>query len=124
MFNSADRCKSIEGQVKELMSGQKDTHKAKGHKTVFHELYHSDLPQNEKTVSRLSQEGVLVVWAGSETTGNSLTVPTYHLLSQPDKARRLKKELTDAIPDARAIPSWKELEKLLYLVGDTSEVLS
>ena len=96
---------------------QEDQKIEKSHPTVFHELFDGDLPPNEKTVSRLSQEGVLVVWAGSETTGNALTVPTFHLLSRLEKLARLKRELVDAIPDPEAIPSWKEFEKLSYLVA-------
>lgn len=96
--------KSIEGQVKELISDRKDSHKPKSHNSVFRELYHTDLPPNKGTLSRLSQ-GVWAVWARSEIIRKSLTVPKLHPLSKPDKARRLRKEPTDAIPHVRAIPS-------------------
>ncbi len=52
--------------VKKRVATQED--RQKGHATIFEELFRGDLPENEKSVDRLAQEGALVVSAGTETT--------------------------------------------------------
>lgn len=42
------------------------------HATVFHELLHCDLPEEEKTLERLSLEGQVLIAAGTETTAWSM----------------------------------------------------
>ena len=36
--------------------------------TIFHELLQGDLPDEEKAIERLGQEGVTIISAGTETT--------------------------------------------------------
>lgn len=42
------------------------------HATVFHELLHGDLPENEIRLERLSLEGQSLIAAGTETTAWSM----------------------------------------------------
>lgn len=61
--------RDCERQVKLIMKGSnvmKD--KDDIHPTIFHELLQSDVPASEKSLSRLVQEGQIVVSAGTETT--------------------------------------------------------
>ncbi len=95
-------------------SGRRKLQESK--ETLFHHLYQSDLPPNEKTATRLASEGIIVVGAGSETAGIAMTVPTFHLLDNPNKLSKLRSELVKALPDPNVIPEWKEVEKLPYLV--------
>jgi hypothetical protein len=46
--------------------------------TIFHELRDSDLPQSEKTVYRLADEGNILIGAGNETTAQVLAVMSFH----------------------------------------------
>ena len=84
--------------------------------TVFYEMFNSDVPPEEKTVDRLTEEGILFVVAGNETTGHALSVMTFHLLDNPELLRKLKKELIEAMPDPAILGTWQQLEKLPYLV--------
>ncbi|KAI9823703.1 MAG: hypothetical protein M1819_001147 [Sarea resinae] len=88
---------------------------SKENPTIFHELFNSDLPEEEKSVDRLSQEGLMVVLAGAETVGNALSTMTYYLLENPQYLHKLKMELAEAIPNPAHQPTWQELEKLPYL---------
>lgn len=81
------------------------------------------LPPSETSISRLTDEGVLFVVAGNETTGNTLSVITYHVLSNPAVLAALKAELRDAIMDPSVIPLWQDLEPLLYLSAVIKEGL-
>lgn len=85
-----------------------------GKETVFHHLYQSDLPPKEKTATRLSREGIVMVGAGSETAGIAMSVSTFHLLDNPDKLSKLRSELVTALPDPNVIPGWGELYVSTY----------
>lgn len=82
--------------------------------TVFDGILDSSLPEFEKTVYRLSGDGFSLVGAGTETTAWTLTVITYHLLTQPETQARVVSELNRIDPHSS---SWFDLEKLPYLTG-------
>jgi cytochrome P450 len=86
-------------------------------RTIFETLLQSDLPEEEKSFDRLWQESLLVVGAGADTTANVCAHLTFHLLSNPDKLARLRKELEDAIPDPYEPAQLIIVEQLPYLVG-------
>ncbi|KAB5566032.1 cytochrome P450 [Coniochaeta sp. 2T2.1] len=81
---------------------------------VFTEIMDSPIPDEHKTIYRLSGEGWSLVAAGSETTAASLTAITFFLLSQPEKLARLGEELKHEDPQNL---SWVRLEKYPYLHG-------
>jgi cytochrome P450 len=83
--------------------------------TVFGSLLESDMPQHEKSLVRLTDEASAVLGAGTETTSWTLSVITYHLLTQPDTLARLTKELQTVVDDPKSLPQWTALEKLPYL---------
>ncbi|KAJ5219745.1 hypothetical protein N7468_008949 [Penicillium chermesinum] len=80
--------------------------------SLFAALIDSSLPEEEKTVHRLSGEGFSMTAAGTETTAWTLSVITFHLLNRPQVLARLTTELEEA--NALSL-SWFELEKLGYL---------
>ena len=93
--------------------------------TVFYEMAHSDkVPAEKKSLNRLTDEGVLFIVAGIETTGNALSVITFHVLNSPRILASLKAELEAAIPDKYTLPPWRDLENLPYLSAVMKEVLS
>lgn len=85
--------------------------------TVFHSIYQSSLPIEEKSLNRLSQEGLVMIVAGSESTSRTLMMATYYLLANPPALARLKEELAEAMPDPLVVPPVKVLEALPWLVG-------
>jgi cytochrome P450 len=93
------------------------------HETIFHEIRNSKLPPEEKTTTRLWQDGQVTVVAGTLTTAWSFSVSTYHLLTLPRVLRKLKAELERAIPDANAYVPLSTLEQLPYLTACVQEGL-
>lgn len=85
-------------------------------KTIFHTLRDSDLPANEKTLDRLSDEGTVLVAAGSETTGKALTTISYYLMQNPKLMERLKAELNTVLPTPETKVPWATLERQPFLV--------
>ncbi|KYK59874.1 hypothetical protein DCS_01008 [Drechmeria coniospora] len=94
------------------------------HPTIFHEMLSSKLlPAEEKTPTRLAQEGQILVQGGTLTTSWTLTMAIFHLLHQPDKLRRLRDELFEAMPEPDEAVPLARLEKLPYLRAVVKEAL-
>jgi cytochrome P450 len=98
-------------------------YKEAAHKTIFHEILGSDLPESEKSPSRLWQDGQVTVIAGTLTTASALSYATYCFLTQPDVLKRLREELQTAIPNPSRLPPLATLEQLPYLRSCIKEAL-
>ena len=81
-----------------------------------------DLPAEDKTAFRLALEIRTFVGAGTETTGNTLTVIVFHLLSNPEKAKKLKEEVRAAYSQTSGPLNYQQLARLPYLVSIFSGV--
>ncbi|KAL1642563.1 hypothetical protein SLS58_005331 [Diplodia intermedia] len=98
----------------------------RGEKTgdgVFPSLLRSDLPPLEKSLSRLLDEGVSILGAGGESTGRTISLTAFHILSNPRILDTLTRELHTRIPDASRMPGWIELEQFEYLAACIEEGL-
>lgn len=92
--------------------------------TVFYEMAHNPkVPAEEKSINRLTDEGVLFIVAGNETTGNALSIITFHVLNDSKIKANLKTELLKAIPNEQTMPQWQALEPLPYLSAIIKEGL-
>lgn len=88
---------------------------------VFADLMKSDmLPEEEKSMYRLSGEGFNFLAAGTETTAATLTAITYFLLAKPEIYARLMKALDGVDPLNH---KWTELEQRPYLWAVIHEAL-
>ena len=93
--------------------------------TIFYELLNPELnptkqpPQTEVIVDEAW--GICV--AASDTTGNAMTVATYHAITNPEIQEALKRELRSRFPDPNQQLTYTELEKLPYLTGIVKEGL-
>ena len=87
-----------------------------GTQTFFQTILSSALPDEEKRVKRMAQEGFIIIVAGSDTISRILTEATFHLLANQDIRGRLKRELKEAIPDPMQKADIRELEGLPWLV--------
>lgn len=92
-------------------------------RTIFHMLRDSDLPLEEKSISRLCEEANVLIGAGSETSAKALTHTIFYLSTNPDILRHLREEIKDVMPDATTVPRWSVLEQLRYLTAVVTEGL-
>ncbi|KAG0645946.1 Cytochrome P450 monooxygenase sdnE [Hyphodiscus hymeniophilus] len=90
--------------------------------TIFQHLLESDLPESEKSDARLIDEGIVLIGAGSHTVAWTLTVSTFHILSNPAILRSLKKEFRAAKKPGQAL-TLQQLEKLPYMTAVIKEGL-
>lgn len=68
----------------------------------------------------MSEEGVIIISAGSETIGRTLTCATFHLLENPEALHSLQKELFELMPEASVTPDLRDLEQLPFLVSGST----
>ena len=105
-------------QIKE--EGSKSRDNSKG---IMSELIYGDLPETEKKLPRLVDEGQSVVGAGSITTAEMLSAMMYHLLEDPKLMANLRQELEPVMKRTDGRPSQSDLEPLPYLTAVIKEGL-
>lgn len=114
----------IGSKTKELTSAYNPKSNSSERPNVVHQMMDSpDLPAKDKTDWRLALEVRTFIGAGTETTGNTLTVITYHLLADPTKAKKLKQEIQAAQRESSTPLTYQQLARLPYLVGIISNLL-
>ena len=62
-------------------------------------------------------EAYVLVFAGTDTSSNTVVTGLMHVLADEHVYQKLKQELTTAWPDLSTRPRLEELEKLPYLVS-------
>ncbi|KIX08589.1 uncharacterized protein Z518_03245 [Rhinocladiella mackenziei CBS 650.93] len=107
--------------VSDIMSGKNADDRNWSHDTIFHELINTpEIPDEEKTLQYLVDEGQSIVAAGQVTTTHYLNTTAYHIVATPGVAEKLKAELVEAMPDG-ALPPLQKLEQLPYLSAVVQE---
>ncbi|KAE9367607.1 cytochrome P450 monooxygenase [Stipitochalara longipes BDJ] len=104
-------------QIKSIRAGRNEAYKDHDHPTIFVSILDSKLAEQEKRDARLSDDAHVLTMAGTITTSWVLEVTMFWLLRQPETLRKLKDELTTAIPSLDLIGTipLPVLESLPYL---------
>lgn len=109
------------------MSGDKIDLKHAGQPpSIFRELLDSDIPAEEKSVTRLVDEGITLLGAGSITSARAMSTIVYHVLANPKILQTVQKELREAIPIGSDISTQAllvQLEHLPYFEATITEGL-
>jgi cytochrome P450 len=80
------------------------------------------MPESEKKLERMWQEGMVVVGAGTETTAWTLVVGIVNILLNPEIRERLENEIKAAKGEKSSL-DFKQLEQLPYLSACIKESL-
>ncbi|KAL9121742.1 MAG: hypothetical protein Q9187_001696 [Circinaria calcarea] len=120
VINMMELSTKIRADIQQVLD-DKDNVKKGEKRSIFYELRDSPtLPAPEKSLTRLEQEGVLLIMAetaGTESTAKSIVITHFHLLANPKILAKLRAELR-TVPDAA---SWTELEQLPYFTAVITE---
>ncbi|KAI1827693.1 benzoate 4-monooxygenase cytochrome P450 [Xylaria intraflava] len=92
-------------------------------KTIFQDIFDSNLPESEKSLPRLNAECAVILGAGTETTARTLSVTIFYLLENRSALARLREELVGVLPSVNSQVSLSQLEALPYLSAVVSEGL-
>ncbi|KAI0836424.1 cytochrome P450-like protein [Hypoxylon sp. FL0890] len=86
---------------------------------VVHSLIQSEtVPDEEKTLTRLANDCLVLITAGYITTSNTLTVTIYYILARPHIHTRVLEELRTVMATPTSeMPPLAELERLPYLTA-------
>ena len=110
-------------QTNSIVADYKNKAKVKKYNkpNVIHQMLDAEeLSDKDKSNERLALEVRTFVGAGTETTGNTLTATTFYLLSNPEKADKLKREIIEAQIEAQKKSNsplrFRDLQQLPYLV--------
>lgn len=92
--------------------------------SLFHHVVHSDMPESEKSEQRLIKEAQLLLAGGTFTSGRTIGVAAFYILSKPELRCRLKEELREPMSIwPEQVPTWADLEKLVLLQAIIKESL-
>ncbi|KAL5610623.1 hypothetical protein FOBRF1_006740 [Fusarium oxysporum] len=107
----------------EIQQSLNEEDNVKSKSVIVGALGDPDIPAEQKTLDRLVDEGMTVIFAGTETTARSISVAMFHLLRDKLVLQKLRDELStvEKGPDGR----WTcgQLETLPYLTGCVQEGL-
>ncbi|KAI9926006.1 hypothetical protein ASPWEDRAFT_107650 [Aspergillus wentii DTO 134E9] len=106
-----------------LSAHEEKSHAKSSQQTIFDRLTDPDVPAEEKTATRLKDESLILLSAGTETTSRALTVMSFYLSRDPAMRSRLRDELKQVMPTPTSPVTWPELERLPYLTGVVNESL-
>ena len=85
-------------------------------KTLLQAMATADVPEEEKTATRLQMETLNIIAGGTETTARALAVGVFHLANKPSLLLQLRDELRTVMPFPDSTASWTQLEQLPFLV--------
>ncbi|KAI1079136.1 cytochrome P450 [Whalleya microplaca] len=92
--------------------------------SLFHHVVNSDMPESEKSEERLVVEAQLILAGGTWTSGRTIGVASYYIMSRPELRRGVEAELRDLMAAwPQYVPTWAELEKLVLLQAIIKESL-
>jgi len=91
--------------------------------TIFHQLLNPKATEGHvvPSIDNLTDEGLVILGAASDTTGNAMAIAMYGVVSNPAIHSKLAAELNSAFPDPLAMLDFITLEKLPYLVSSVSD---
>ncbi|KAI9783670.1 MAG: hypothetical protein M1839_003518 [Geoglossum umbratile] len=112
------------GQVKEVSKNPsllQDT----PYPIIYHHLLDPDAHKGQSipSPSSLYEEAQALLYGGTDTVANALTIGVFHILEKPEILQKLKEELLAAWPEMEQTPKFEDLEKLSYLSAVIKESL-
>ncbi|THY33597.1 hypothetical protein D6D01_02197 [Aureobasidium pullulans] len=112
--------KEIKRRIDQMLNNEELAEKSKG-SIILQALNDERIPESERSLARLLDEGLVIIFAGTETSSRALAVTMYHLLSDKDIIVRMRQELATIKRCDENGFSLQDLESLPYLNGVVNE---
>lgn len=113
-----DVLRLCERQSDEVLSNPTSLHQAP-HEIIYHHLVQLNPEKRTRKATRtqMVDEAHTLLRAGSDTTGGTCTVGTFHVFNNKEILGRVRKELDEIRPTGNSSMTSAALEKLPYLVS-------
>ena len=100
-----------------LASEKKDESTSKS--VILESLSNERIPEEERTMKRLVDEGLVITIAGTETSARALSVGIFYLLRDKNLVTKLRDEIAAAVPRDQSPDTWtlQQLDCLPFLVS-------
>ncbi|KAL8690399.1 MAG: hypothetical protein Q9218_004141 [Villophora microphyllina] len=85
----------IKAQAREVLELNGTSWAPQRHSTLLHSMVNSDLPANQKSVDRMTHEGMTVIGAGVEALANPMAITIFELLKDLEMMKTPKQELNE-----------------------------
>jgi cytochrome P450 len=103
---------------------EEKSHKETDHKTLIEQLLSSEMPESEKSTTRLTGEFISIISAGTFTTARTLVTAVYYIVADPQIEAKLREAFADPMAEYPGkTPRWFDLEKIPYLAACVKEGL-
>jgi cytochrome P450 len=83
---------------------------------IFQAILSSNIPESEKSVERLAQEGFIAIFGGGDPASRAMATCSYFLLAHPAVLERVHQELDALMPNASKPACLRDIEQLPYFV--------
>lgn len=112
-----------EAQIRAIMTNNTRDLQQDRAPNIFQELLNSDVPAEEKSITRLADEGITLLGAGTHTTSHVLSNIVYHILANPNILQTIQKELQEVMSQdsSSAKALLNRLEHLPYFTATITE---
>jgi cytochrome P450 len=121
-----DMQEMIKSQIRDLTQHPENLKYLPHSMTIYHQLLDKEAYRMNTAPSEASlyEEAQALMYAGSDTTGNTLMVGTFHMLKQRETYAKFKKEILSVWPKLdEDPPALRELERLPYFNAVIKESL-
>ncbi|KAJ5718130.1 hypothetical protein N7488_003776 [Penicillium malachiteum] len=105
---------AIHTQIVKILAGEEEKDKSMIMTLAHHS---SDLPDGFLDPSRLTDEAMTILTAGTETTARALTFAIFNIIQSQEVQEKLREELKTVMPTPQSLPTWDQLKQLPYLNG-------
>ncbi|KAG6833547.1 hypothetical protein H0H87_005198 [Tephrocybe sp. NHM501043] len=113
---------NLTAQIDELLEDPSKLENTE-HEIIYHHLLTSKEGRELPSRQSLVDEASVMVAAGSDTIGNTCTIGSFHVLSNPEIHSKLFEELRSVWPHGDLDVKFEMLEKLPYLTAVIKESL-
>ncbi|KAI2894944.1 hypothetical protein CBS76997_341 [Aspergillus niger] len=115
--------KEVQDMVRKTIT-ERDTGSSEEHRAIYPAILDDEkVPEDEKKFTRLTDDAIFLLLAGTDAPGRALVMNLYYILQHPEVYERVRAELCASWTDASTEPRLTTLKQLPYFTAVLKEGL-